>query len=358
MQINVLMCGGRRAGKTSIMAAIRENVSTRFPSGDVVLRMEKAGELIKVLQANQAKFSMQYDDEEIIVADDHPSRESSDYLCDVFLEKKNVNMNLNFTDVPGEWFYKPEYNADIIKRISQSHVLIIAIDTPHMMEQPDKDGIGRYHDVFNRPAFITERIKEAFQGNKEPRLVLFVPVKCEFYRPSPDHPKNRMSDVALTVQKAYEPLLDWLKQNGLYTVAIAPCFTFGGLEYLRFTPPLDAHGAPVKKPDGSETPDVEKDPSTGLLNMNYITQYQMLRDQNDRHYYKPQYCEQPLLYILIYLIAMCPKKRHTIMGPLWRLLGIWPNKKSLLNCKNAIANQLNRNGEEGFVLLKDTIGIE
>lgn len=44
--------------------------------------------------------------------------------------------------------------------MKMSQILIIAIDSPHMMEMK-----GRYHEIFNRATIFAEQIRRIFQGN-------------------------------------------------------------------------------------------------------------------------------------------------------------------------------------------------
>ena len=61
MQINVLMCGGRRTGKTSIMAAIESNVQEMFPKGDIILDMENTKDLVSFRKKQRTLFGAEYD---------------------------------------------------------------------------------------------------------------------------------------------------------------------------------------------------------------------------------------------------------------------------------------------------------
>ena len=73
--INVLMCGGRRIGKTSIMAAIQKNVQDMFPKGDIVLEMENANSLVLYRREQEAIFGPDYEDENRVLAAQNPSWE-------------------------------------------------------------------------------------------------------------------------------------------------------------------------------------------------------------------------------------------------------------------------------------------
>lgn len=358
--INVLMCGGRRTGKTSIMAAIQDNVRELFPSGDIVLNMNNSGHLINYLTETTSIFGYEYQDESSFIANQGSNSDSNEYQCKVYLQKRASSMDLNFTDVPGEWFIKAEYETELTKKMRSSQVLIIAIDSPHMMESK-----GKYHEVFNRATIITQQIKKALQANREHRMVLFVPVKCERYRSTQDHMKNRMPELLECVKQCYSDLISFLTSGGnekIYTVGVTPCFTFGGAEYLRFLPPMDEDGNVELGSDGNPLKDLEKDPDSGLMVMTYLTEYLLLNDSSGDHYYAPENCEQPLLYILLYLIAVSRLKIPGFISNLWATFRNQPNQKILIECKDNLLRKTkmqNNQGEseEGFALLNDPLGM-
>lgn len=350
--INVLMCGGRRTGKTSILAAIQENIMQMFPQGDIVLDMPKGGRLVNYRAETTKIFGYDYEEESTYLANQGAMGDKYDYECSVYLQRKASNMQLNFTDVPGEWFIKEVHRKELEQKLEGSQILIIAVDSPHLMETQ-----GRYHEVFNRASIITEQIKKTFSGNKEPRMVLFVPVKCERYRATQDHVKNRMPDLEKCVEKSYHELIEFLttgKNKGIYTVAVTPCFTMGGLEYLRFVPPMDEDGKPQKGMDGGLLPDIERD-SEGCMVMNYLTEYLLLTDDCGDHYYKPENCEQPLLYVLLYLIAISRKMTSKFFSNIWAAFQKRPNRKVLESCKATLLSKIRREEEDGFAILNDPL---
>ena len=174
------------------------------------------------------------------------------------MKNRKSRLDLNFIDVPGEWFIAREHEEDIRKYIENSQVLIIAIDTPHMMEKEGEDRL--YHDVYNRANVITEKIKAALQGNRQRRMVLFVPLKIEKYRNS-----ECMEEVFEAVKESYQELITYFatgENANLYTVAVTPVVTMGGLRFLRFVQPLDDEGNPVCDQNGQPLKIIDVNPSS------------------------------------------------------------------------------------------------
>ena len=348
--INVVMCGGRRTGKTSIMAAIRSNIQDMFPEGtQIALQFADSGStnVSNTLSLYQKELKARFDDAdaEYFPTDLMPTTQRVDYECHVFLQGKNSHLDLNFIDVPGEWYTNPLYRDDLKNVLSDSDILLIAVDSPHLMEES-----GEYHNLFNRVEQITKAIKEAFDGNRDPKMVLFVPLKCEKYRKTANH-KNRMENLLNAVREGYKDLIDGYLLNGenkrLYAVAVSPCFTLGGVEFLQFISPRDANGEPVPK--------VFTNPSDGLLYAGKAPRYAFLWNEWDEHYYEPKDCEQPLLYILLYLVAIGRRRGQGFFGIVKRLVGLLPPQKTLDATKNALFPKVKRNSEDGFSILNDPL---
>lgn len=346
MKINVLMCGGRRIGKTSIMAAIQKNVQDMFPSGDIVLDMEKSNSLILYRRDQEALFGPESEEKSTTFADLNPSFEKSEYLCTVHLKDRKSNIQLNFIDVPGEWFVGKAHHDTVIELIRTSQVLLIAIDSPHLME---KD--GKYHQVYNRANILTDKIKEALQGEDQKRMVLFVPLKCERYKK-----RDRMSELADSVKENYEDLISYLcggEKSDLYTVGITPVITMGGLEFLRFVRPMDEDDNYVCDENGDPLEDVGFDPQTGQLTMQWLAEYMYLMDDYGDHFYEPHDCEQPLLYVLLFLIGIGKKRTQGFLRGIWANIRQLPNQEILEACKTILIDKRYDNIEDGYEILQD-----
>jgi len=355
-KINVLMCGGRRTGKTSIMAAMQRDMQSMFASGSIVLRMDHSSSLVLYQQKQEQLFSEENLDKMSYYASDQPSSGREDYGCKVTLSGDYKSpLELNFTDVPGEWFVDVQHEDEVHNLLRKSQILVIAVDSPHLVE---KD--GRYHEVFNRPTEITDAIKRAFQGSEVYRLILFVPVKCELYRNqgAAGGAKN-MGWLLQKVRSGYHDLLTYLEcsQRDRCTVAVSPCITMGGLEFLQFVAPLDDEGALETDEHGNPLPDIMLNPNTGCLDMIWLSEYVYLFDENNDHYYKPENCAQPLLYILLFFVAM--GKLRTKGGWLAQMLGKLlfhlPDQKVLNACREGLVRHIKTDAGEGYAVLNDPL---
>lgn len=344
--INVLMCGGRRIGKTSIMAAIQKNVQDMFPKGDIVLNMEKTNSLILYRKEQEVIFGQEHEDDLTFVAADSPTTEKSEYNCRVYLKDRKSNMELSFTDVPGEWFTDEAFHKELVDLIKNSQVLVIAIDTPHVIEKE-----GLYHEVYNRATILTEEIQKAFQGNDEQRMVLFTPVKCERYKN-----RDRMEEIPEQVYKGYKDLINYLcapERKHLYTVAVTPVITMGGVEFLRFVKPMDEDGNLICDENGEPLKAVSVDRETGNLTMNCFAEYQYLIDSYGDHFYAPEDCEQPLLYILLFLIGIGKQRNKGFFKGIWAAVRKLPDQTIMEACKEELTGKRKADLKEGFAIWND-----
>lgn len=342
--IDVLMCGGRRTGKTTIMSAMQREAQNKFSVGNIVLSIKNNDSLIACAETRKQRFLSENLDTGVYYADDGASPSREDFVCEVTLQNNYRSpLKLHFIDVPGEWFVKPAHRDELQKVMRECQVIVIAVDSPHLVEDD-----GKYHDCFNRPEQITDAIKQAFQGDvKEPRLVLFVPVKCELYRNNgKDGLKPNMTDLFNNVQQGYSDLIKYLKTTlkDSCTVAVAPCITIGGLQFVTFVDAMDDNG--------NILPEFVTNPETGLLDMTKISEYVYLL-KNGNRYYEPEDCIQPLLYILLFFVSVAESSRGGLLKKIIMKIFKLSNPKALAQAKKILTSELKRDATEGYAVLND-----
>lgn len=327
--INVLMVGGRRAGKSSILAAMDKCCSHQLAGVEelsVVRDDECNVSLALKLTELKRYFSPAYVKRNTFVADLNPSSVCNKYGFDVTVKNRGLPYKLSFRDVPGEWYASSEHEADIQAAIADSQVFIIAVDTPHLMEENDKAlGYGKYHAEFNRVGEITRLFKTAFQNSSQPRMVLFVPLKCEkYFLRNEISQRWNMHNVVETLKKGYEELISFLTQSDVQencTVAIAPILTLGGAEFDRFD------------------------------ENSYVGIYRYTADPK----YAPQYCEQPVLMALLYVITMAKEKAHGRFSWLVAMLKNQARMNDLISCQTILAKKIIKDRDIGYVVLNDPL---
>lgn len=278
--INIMMVGGRRCGKTSVLAAMQKCFEEQLTNSGINIGIND----YTTLDVLEEKFREAEDyfrernmKKRSFVPDSNPSQDISNYTFSIGTRGRNGEIIINFIDYPGEFLFKPEQRDKIVQGFSQSRILVVAIDTPHMMEEEQ-----RFDDRRNLEKRVTEMIKKSGFADEKygPGLVLFVPLKCERY-----HNDNRMGEVAAQVKESYASLIRYLQSsNKQITIAITPIYTFGGAAFSRFE--RDENG-------DIKIDERHKCPSEAIYNF---------PDPSVKEP-SPQYCEQPLLYILSFVIT-------------------------------------------------------
>lgn len=286
---NILMFGSRRAGKSSVLASmiasfdqlgleLAHRISLKPTDQTQLLLENKRDEL-------QTVFRKGKDDPVRWSVDENPTDNPYEYEFQMSIQESPKSYTINFMDIPGEWLKEPEKEKRLVKELNQCQIIIIAIDTPHLMEEN-----GRFHDAFNIPKDISRMIK-AIRNQKLQRMFLLVPIKCEKY-----YHEGRMDEVREAVKKGYASLLNELekrnkkRRNELkHTVAITPIFTMGGVVF-------DSFGRNQQ----------------GIIDIfNQGISIRSLRFRPKVAFYKlyekaprfaPKFCEQPMVYLLCFIL--------------------------------------------------------
>lgn len=280
-QVNVLMLGGRRAGKTCLAASmmrdlqyleVETNVECLLINGYDTWFEEKIKELSYCFEDpwfhDKNVFEMYYSNCGQMV-------ETWEYELHHLKLHKNIG-TLKIADIDGTVLgigtaFLDGFLDDNMETLEQTQVFLIAIDTPHLMEDADPaTGIGRSHQWFNRAEEVTRVIKLALERKQKKSLVIFAPVKCEKY-----YYAGRMEKVNRAVHAGYRELLEYLTcgpAKDWCTTAITPVLTIGGVSFLYFR-------------DGDSR-------GTGLYHFRL----------GSERMYSPRYCEQPILLILLRLL--------------------------------------------------------
>ncbi|WP_272146984.1 hypothetical protein [Spirulina subsalsa] len=182
-------------------------------------------------------------------------------------------LKINFVDYPGETHTTgtPQEKERIKGLLVNSVAVLIAIDTPYLMEQN-----GKYHGDKNKPQLIKELFKQTYQDLDSPRLIIFAPIKCEKYVQDSRSAKKLLKQV----EEGYSELIEFLKSDVFINKVVAvitPVQTVGGVVFSKMT-----YGDRENK----------KDP------------YLYFRKVSHDAEYSPQDSEQPLRYLLRFLLKL------------------------------------------------------
>lgn len=300
--INVMMVGGRRCGKTSVLAAMQKCFDTVMSNSEINIGSNDFNTmdvLEEKFREAEDYFRERNQKKRTFVPDSNPSKDIATYSFNIGTRGKTGDIVLNFTDYPGEFIADAKTRETILSEFTKSRILVIAIDTPHMMEEEQ-----RFDDRRNLENRVTEMIKKSGFADEKygPGLVLFVPLKCERY-----YNDGRMGEVAAQVKQSYSSLINYLlTSNSKITMAITPIFTFGGAAFSRF--------------------ERDEDGDIKIETQHYCPEI-AIYNFPDPTVKKPQpkYCEQPLLYILSFVITQAAyfKANRSWFDSIWEGFKDW-----------------------------------
>jgi len=280
---NVLMFGSRRAGKSSILASMIDSFETIKSSLENKISVSPDEATKILLQNKKEKLRKIFEDfrdqnnNTPWVLDVAPSSEMVEYKFYMKAEGSEEQYSITFTDVPGEWLMREDERAHLKEILAESQIVMVAIDTPHMIEEN-----GDLSDSVNNLWQIERFLQNIPNEDKTHRLVLFVPVKCEKY-----YHEGRMNEVNQAIKEQYANTLKTFAKESmkkLYTVAITPILTLGGVVFHDF------------KRDEEGYVEVTED-------MKPIAAYYKIYETDPN--FNPRYCEQPLLYLLNFIVENC-----------------------------------------------------
>lgn len=306
VKINVMMFGGRRCGKTSVIAAMKNCFENVLGKTDLTISVsdpetmssieEKINEIKRYF--NEGKVNERK--ERWINIDDGKTEDMVDYKLDISIKGKKGKVILNFTDYPGEWLINKQgcnkewkVHQDMLEQVMKNcNIIMIAIDTVYLMEEVKANGgVGRYNEERNYCSRIANMIKNYFKvnDNDSPKVIMFVPLKCEKY-----FNKGQMPLVNQRIHLAYKEIFNYIggANKNKYEVIIAPILTFGEntIEFARF--------------ERDANLEIIIDETTHIP----IEGKYMFKDMEAE--YNPKFCEQPLFYTLAYLLDKVQKNKE------------------------------------------------
>lgn len=348
LTVNVMMVGGRRCGKTSVLAAMQNCFEAQCTNTPLVIGAADL-DLLNIIEAKNDEINRYFirgGKERGFVPDDTPTEELMQYPFYVGIKGKSNRIRINFIDYPGEWLNGKEHWDVLEQCMSQSRILLIAIDTPHLMEEE-----GLYNDAKNKCMRITQMVKDIDFASpaKGAGMILFVPLKCERY-----YNHNEINDVTDNIRKVYKPLIDYLHQpesdqirRSWITIAITPIMTMG-LETAEFS-------------------HFERDENYDIKTVGGIpTCARYIFMDNCKNSPDPKYCEQPLLYVLAYVLDMTSRVKsayrfkfaHHILNFLQSSLLKWPSAEDYQGQSSAIKNKLKLRGDGYYIVDKGILQVK
>ena len=234
MSHRVLMLGGKRAGKSSLLASIYYTLKhgnslscscedkTSFQSDTLE---EKRKEIERFIRRFRI-ISGEKKQKPLFLVDAGETLERGVYTLRI--TTGNAYLDLDFIDVPGEWMTANSIgHADLLEEIRRTDVFLIAIDTPMLMEAPDH--ISRKYNRINAIQSVLDD-GELLKVDGDKKLIVFCPIKCEKWI---QH--GQTSEVINKIRTAYANIINtWLVPE--VEMVIIPVQTAGGIEFVKQLP--------------------------------------------------------------------------------------------------------------------------
>ena len=336
-QINVLMLGGKRCGKTTVLASMYREIDKALAGTPLQLNVDdqtgqKLDEAIASIEKKMEDFKVPLTRVEV---DDNPTSAMKTYSFQLTLDRSRIPFQIH--DIPGEWL-TDDHQENVRRLVADSQVILIAIDTPYLFSKMTDKGYGIYHEEYNKPLEIANFFKNSLSvDNVQNRMILFVPIKCERYYHLTYTPqlniskRNYMQELVNAVSCGYRDLLMYLRSAaGLVnncTLAITPILSAGGIDFVRF----------------------RTDEETGKV-ISLYQEPEFLRENGRQAGYQPQFCEQPMIYTLIYILLQTLQQSS---GQSFR----GANQDQLRTALNTLCKKIKRNtgnyADDGFFFIQN-----
>ncbi len=289
-ELRIIMVGTSGVGKTSLLTAMHEEFDKTFKQANLEIWPEETITSIAIDECKSTLKNIGRGYFKKNVASTNPQERPWDddgFLFDIGSGDKKF-ITLRFTDPSGEYFKpgaKPEYKQYVEKQLNDCDAIIIPVDATALMETKTgkvKDTeIGTWHKEINEPDRITALLKNAYENLQHPRLVILAPVKCESYMRTPRDANDLLDHVKI----GYRELLEFFKKESLIknlAVVVTPVETIGNVQF-----------AYHKEEDGHTRFYYHKTPINAP--------------------YAPLYGEQPLRYVLRFLLNVSAENKKKFL---------------------------------------------
>jgi len=224
-KFEVVMIGNTRVGKTSMLAALSNELDEYNLSGSVSL--EPTTREFKVLQEQWNKMAAQVESQTPFTTLSTGLEGTLNLVEHKFDFKVDGSKEATvlFTDTRGGM--TGELDETLIARVNDAFGVFCVVDASVLMECP-----ASVNDRFNCPKSVKKILKEVYSDgdDKQPRFVAFVLTKCEKYMAT----KKGQKELSAAFHRVYDNLVDMLNKvdapPNIYALAIQ---TMGCVSFLK-----------------------------------------------------------------------------------------------------------------------------
>lgn len=248
--LKVLMMGGQRAGKTTVLAGLidtmtRGSVKELIEVKNTTESNESSKKLAKSIES--LKWHLLTSIGKTFLIDDGKTDAFDDYTLQFSIPNTESKMDIVFTDANGEFYDMGRlHDVEIREKIREYDVFVIAIDTPHLMEAVNPDNKfcneainNSYNHVNDIYTFLSELDDK---DGADAKLIIFVPLKCEKWIR-----EGKTADIVARVKHVYKPTIHALSKYMNVEVEIMPIQTVGNIVFQEQTKALVCHTEGLQK---------------------------------------------------------------------------------------------------------------
>ena len=234
--LKILMMGGQRSGKSSMLAGLLETmlngkVKELVTVEDMTARSGTGLDLSRNIRDLKLRLLMTQDKSFLIDDENNKTNAFSDYLLEFAVPGTSSRMQMLFSDVNGEFYDKGQiHDTEISKLIRECDVFLVAIDTPFLMEAVNpsnrlcNESINlSYNHVRDLEDFFTELDDK---DGADAKLVIFVPLKCEKWIR-----EGQTARVVKRVEEVYGRIIHNLSAYTNVEIDIMPIQTVGNIVF-------------------------------------------------------------------------------------------------------------------------------
>lgn len=362
--LKVLMVGGRRCGKTSALAVMVEQIingvtNNFFTVSDATVYETKEGETQDTLtsKTTELRLFLEKPTTKTFLVDSGPNIHDWKYTCKLTLPGTIKRLEIEYTDVPGEWWRSGTHDVEINNFVAEHDVFVVMVDTPYLMEESGAmcDAVNCISDIHNALTNIDD------QNGTKAKMVVFVPIKCEKWVKD-----GKINEVVDKLKSAYSVPIRALLAYKKMSICILPIETAGNILFREFRDAFLLNGnlpkdrccqlsnTKVRMADGSTkelhendkiNPDINATMGTLGISRPYAWFYANNRAETPG--YAPRNCDQLALHILKFYVQ---KFQHENAWPIFFGLFGFITKAEML--------QKMREIDDAHIIKNDVDGIE
>lgn len=235
-EINAVMIGASRSGKSSILASMYSNMRTKPFTDYFLFETNNSGrdntsdlrDMINQMRDMVNPYLSNFVPKMSALTGTANPTAYHFLVHSVPLDWNAVNLTIH--DVNGEYcdITHPFFDSQILGLVSKAQILIVAVDTPAMMYAKES-GQKALNTIMNLPNAVQTAVQKLGSALNNPdafRMVVFVPIKCEYWL----H-RNKAADIVAEVKEVYKNALVEIQRYSKIKAMVLPVETIGNCEF-------------------------------------------------------------------------------------------------------------------------------